>query len=129
VLKRLSSLRFPSSQFGRFLLTGLFNTANGYASVLLLQYITGMPILSNVLGYIFAGAVGYLAHSIFTFRAKASSRGALRYSIVLGVSYGANLIVLKELLRFLDPVQAQLIAVTVFTLSCYIGQSRITFRN
>jgi putative flippase GtrA len=116
-----------SSQFGRFLLTGLFNTANGYASVLVLQLITGMPVIANMLGYLFAGAVGYLAHSKFTFRTKANSSGAVRYGIVLGMSYLINLITLKALLVILTPVPAQLIAVTVFTVLCYVGQSRLTF--
>jgi putative flippase GtrA len=119
----------PSSggQFGRFLLTGLFNTLHGYLAVILLQFVTGMPLISNLVGYLFSGVVGYFAHSLFTFRTKASSLGAFRYSIVLGVSYLINLLVLRVLLQHLPPVHAQLIAVTVFTICCYIGQSRITF--
>lgn len=120
-------MRSSGGQFGRFLLTGLFNTANGYASVLLLQQITGLPLISNLLGYLFAGVVGYMAHSKFTFRAKANSHGALRYVVVLGISYLINLIALKALLMILSPVQAQLIAVTLFTVLCYFGQSRLTF--
>jgi len=120
-------MRSSSSQFGRFLLTGIFNTANGYASVLLLQQITGMPLIANLLGYLFAGAVGYLAHSKFTFRTKANSHGAVRYAVVLGISYLINLIILKALLVILDPILSQLIAVTVFTVLCYLGQSRLTF--
>lgn len=120
-------MRHTSSQFGRFLLTGIFNTANGYTSVLVLQLITGMPVIANLLGYLFAGAVGYLAHSRFTFRTKANSSGALRYGVVMGMSYLINLITLKALLVILSPVLAQLIAVTVFTILCYLGQSRFTF--
>ncbi|WP_094556048.1 GtrA family protein [Synechococcus sp. 1G10] len=116
-----------SSQFGRFLLTGIFNTANGYASVLVLQAITGMPVIANLLGYLFAGAVGYLAHSKFTFRTKTNSSGAVRYGFVLCVSYLINLITLKALLMIIAPVPAQLIAVTIFTVLCYFGQSRLTF--
>ncbi|WP_457767678.1 GtrA family protein [Cyanobium sp. ULC084] len=122
-------MQFLGGQFGRFLLTGLFNTANGYASVLLLQFITGMPVLSNLLGYLFSGTIGYFAHSTFTFRSKANSSGAVRYAVVLGGSYLINLLVLKALLKVLSPVPSQLIAVTIFTALCYIGQSKITFRN
>lgn len=120
-------MRHTSSQFGRFLLTGIFNTANGYTSVLVFQLITGMPVIANLLGYLFAGAVGYLAHSRFTFRTKANSSGALRYGVVMGMSYLINLITLKALLMILSPVLAQLIAVTVFTILCFLGQSRFTF--
>lgn len=120
-------MRRTSTQFGRFLLTGIFNTVNGYASVLLLQLVTGMPIVANLLGYVFAGAVGYLAHSKFTFRTKVNSSGALRYGLVLIMSYLVNLIILKALLMVLSPVPAQLIAITVFTILCYLGQSRLTF--
>lgn len=116
-----------SSQFGRFLLTGIFNTANGYAAVLLLQVMIGRPFLANLFGYLFAGAVGYLAHSKFTFRAKANSRGAARYAAVLGISYMVNLISLKALLLILAPMAAQVVAVSIFTILCYIGQSRFTF--
>jgi putative flippase GtrA len=121
----------PSSggQFGRFLLTGLFNTLNGYAAVILLQFVTGMPLISNLVGYLFSGVVGYFAHSLFTFRTKASSLGAFRYAVVLGFSYLINLLVLQVLLQHLPPIHAQVIAVTVFTISCYVGQSRITFRR
>jgi putative flippase GtrA len=122
-----ATMRSSGSQFGRFLITGLFNTANGYVSVLVLQLITGMPVIANLLGYLIAGSVGYLAHSKFTFRTKAKPSGAVRYGAVLGVSYLINLIVLKALLVILAPVPAQLIAVTIFTILCYVGQSRITF--
>lgn len=124
-------LPMPSfgGQFGRFLLTGLFNTANGYASVLFLQFITGRPLLSNLLGYLFSGAIGYLAHSTYTFRSRASTRGAVRYAVVLGISYLINLLVLQALLRFLSPMHSQLVAVTIFTVLCYVGQSKITFRK
>lgn len=118
-----------SGQFGRFLIIGVFNTVNGYASVLFLQLITGMPVLSNMLGFIFSGVIGYLAHSVFTFRTKASGQGAVRYAVVLGGSYLVNLIALNSLMKVLSPVPSQLIAVTIFTLLCYLGQSRITFKS
>lgn len=116
-------------QFGRFLLTGLFNTANGYASVLVIQSITGMPILSNFLGYLVASLLGYLAHTAYTFRSEISSHRAFRYVLVLATSYSINVMSLQALLRVLPPVPSQLIAVTIFTLLCYLGHSRFTFRK
>lgn len=86
-----------------------------------------MPILANLFGYLFAGAVGYLAHSKFTFRDKVNSVGAVRYAVVLGLSYLVNLVSLKALLMILAPLPAQAIAVTIFTLFCYLGQSLYTF--
>ena len=115
------------SQFSRFIWTGIFNTINGYAWVLGIQFFTGQPMLANLLGYIIAAAIGYVAHSRYTFRQRTNWRSAAGYTAVLGTSYSINLVVLKWSLSFLPTLLAQILAVTVFSLLCYFGHSRFSF--
>lgn len=114
-------------QFRRFVWTGMFNTVNGYAWILGLQIITGQPLLSNLLGYGIAAAIGYVAHSRFTFRQQPTWCSAAGYTIVIGGSYLVNLAVLKWSLNFLPDLLAQAMAISVFVVLSYLGQSRFAF--
>lgn len=125
--RNLVPFRILRGQFGRFLLVGCFNTANGYASVLLLQMLLKSPFAANLLGYLLAGVIGYFAHSLFTFRAKVGLRMGAGYALVLALGYLANLIALHISLSLLPVPVAQLIAVSVFSIFCYLGQSRVVF--
>ena len=120
-------MRLLHSQFRRFLWTGIFNTVTGYAWILGLQVITGQPLLANMLGYGIAATMGYIAHSRYTFRQQPSWRSAAGYSLVIGGSYLINLAVLKWSLNFLPAVLAQTLAISVFVVLSYLGQSRIAF--
>lgn len=116
-------------QFHRFLWTGIFNTLNGYAWILGIQVITGKPLLANMMGYGIAALIGYVAHSKFTFRQRPSWRSAYGYLVVVCTCYGINLLVLTWSLGFLPAVPSQILAITVFVILSYFGQSRIAFKN
>jgi putative flippase GtrA len=120
-------MRLFHGQFRRFIWTGVFNTVNGYAWILGLQIITGQPLLANMLGYGIAAAIGYIAHTRYTFRQQPSWRNATGYCVVVGGSYLVNLAVLKWSLGFLPAVLAQTLAISVFVVLSYLGQSRYAF--
>lgn len=111
----------------RFLWIGIFNTVNGYTWILGLQMLTGQPLLSNMLGYGIAAAIGYVAHSRYTFRQQPNWRSAAGYSAVIAGSYLINLAVLKWSLNFLPALLAQAMAISVFVVLSYLGQSRFAF--
>jgi putative flippase GtrA len=120
-------MRLFDGQFRRFVWTGIFNTVNGYAWILGLQMITRQPLLSNMLGYGIAAAIGYVAHSRYTFRQQPSWRSAAGYSVVIGGSYLVNLAVLKWSLNFVPALLAQTMAISIFVLLSYLGQSSFAF--
>ena len=120
-------MRLLHGQFRRFVWTGIFNTVNGYAWILGLQVITGHPFLANMLGYGIAAVIGYIAHSQYTFRQKPSWRSAACYSVVIGGCYLINLAVLKWSLNFLPVMLAQILAISIFVVFSYLGQSRFAF--
>jgi putative flippase GtrA len=120
-------MRLFHGRFRRFVYTGLFNTANGYAWILGLQVITDQPLLANMLGYGIAAVFGYIAHSRYTFRQKPSRRSAACYSVVIGGSYLINLAMLKWSLTFLPGMLSQTLAISIFVVINYLGQSRFAF--
>jgi putative flippase GtrA len=120
-------MRFFKGQFSRFLWIGLFNTANGYAWILGLQWITGKPLLANILGYGVGAAIGYIAHTRYTFRQQPKWRSAKAYCAVVLGSYLVNLAALKWCLTFLPAALAQVAAISVFVVLNYLGQSRYVF--
>jgi putative flippase GtrA len=120
-------MRLLHSQFRRFVWTGIFNTVNGYAWILGLQIITDQPLLANMLGYGIAAVIGYIAHSRYTFRQQPSWRSAAGYSVVISCSYLINLAMLKWSLTFLPAVLAQTLAISIFVVLSYLGQSRFAF--
>jgi len=120
-------MRLFPDQFKRFIWTGIFNTVNGYALILGLQVITGKPMVANILGYVIAAVTGYIAQSRYTFRQKPRWRSATGYSVVIGGSYLINLAVLKWSLNFLPAMLAQTLAISIFGVLSYLGQSKFAF--
>lgn len=92
--KRLMQGRdFDVRQMMRFILVGLCNTGFGYGLIFGCMYIAGMsPIASNVVGYGVGLLFAYKLHRNFTFGSTGHQRKELmRFLIVFGVSYSANL--------------------------------------
>ncbi|MEB3200751.1 MAG: GtrA family protein [Synechococcaceae cyanobacterium] len=121
----LASLR--QRRLHRFLLVGLLNTVNGYVCILVIQALSGDPLLSNLLGYLLSAAFSYFTHSRLTFGHRPSSRSAVAYSLVLLGSYGVNLAVLRLTLPWLGATLAQGVAVLSFAAVSYVGQSTLVF--
>lgn len=120
-------MRLIHSQFRRFILTGIFNTVNGYAWIFGFQVITGKPILANMLGYGIAAVIGYITHSRYTFKQQPNWRSATGYSVVIGGSYLINLAVLMWSINFLPAMLAQTLAISIFVVLSYLGQSKFAF--
>jgi len=111
----------------RFLSVGALNTLHGYAWIFAIQFLTGQPFLANILGYSLAAVLGYFAHSRLTFGHQPSWSKAGRYSLVVGVCYLLNLLILAVLLRHLPAILAQFIAVSSFVILNYFGQLQFVF--
>jgi putative flippase GtrA len=116
-------------QFNRFIFTGILNTINGYAWILGIQFLTAQPLLANMLGYAISALISYATHSRFTFRQRPTWRNATGYFVVICTCYAINLVVLQWSLGFLPAMVAQMLAVSVFVVLSYIGQSKYAFRQ
>lgn len=82
-------------QLVRYGLTGLFVTACQAAIYWSLAALVGLhPQVANGVGYLAAVAIGYVSHSLFTFREQRPGDGhaarGVRFVIVSLVSYGLN---------------------------------------
>lgn len=82
-------------QFARYVLTGGAVTVLGVGVYwALVRYAGLLPLLANVGAYLASMAVGYVAHSRFSFRGHGNRDGAagrtMRFFVVSLVSFGLN---------------------------------------
>jgi len=112
----------------RFIAVGVLNTAIGYALILALQWMTNRPLASNIIGYGISAVASYLNHSRLTFNQRPSKRKAVRFALVMAISYGCNAIVLISALPYVNHDLAQLLAVVTFVVASYIGQRSFVFQ-
>jgi len=113
----------------RFLAVGVLNTAIGYALILALQWMTDRPLASNIIGYGLSAFASYLNHSHLTFHQRPNKRKAIRFAVVMAVSYTCNTIVLVCALPYVSHDLAQLFAVVTFVAVSYIGQKSFVFQR
>ena len=111
-------------QMFRFALVGICNTAFGYGLIFGCMYIAGMsPIASNVVGYGVGLLFAYQLHRSFTFDSKGRRRSEImRFLIVFGVAYSANLATLYILTRIihLSGGLSQVFSGTVYVLTSFL---------
>jgi putative flippase GtrA len=90
-------MRETVSLIARFGLVGLVNTAIGFAAVVLLDPILGVPpALANAASYAVGISVGFLLSRSFVFRSRAGlSSTGLRYLIAAGAAFLVNQAVLR----------------------------------
>jgi putative flippase GtrA len=112
----------------RFLISGIINTLIGTLAILLFQLFLGNPYFANILGYVFGGAVGYLTHTGYTFKARFSKRNFMGYVLIWLTGVGLNLMLLKLLIVYVHPVVAQCVAVGFFISYSYFLQAKIVYR-
>jgi putative flippase GtrA len=121
------------SQFPRFLLVGVANTALGYAVIFGCMYVGGFsPELSNIAGYAVGFLVSYFLNRHFTFRsAQRRSTEFVRFGIVFLVAYTANLSALILLVRTLEihAGLSQLIAGVIYIGTAYMLNKHYVFRS
>jgi putative flippase GtrA len=122
----MKSLRFEAQK--RFLISGIINTLIGILAILFFQLFLGNPYLANVFGYIFGGAVGYLTHTGYTFKARFSKRNFMGYTLIWFTGVGFNLLLLKLLIVYVHPLIAQCVAVSFFISYSYYLQAKIVYR-
>lgn len=111
----------------RFLISGLINTLIGALAIFLFQLFLGNPYFANIFGYIFGGAVGYLTHTGYTFKARFSKRNFIGYTLIWFTGVGLNLILLKLLIVYVHPLVAQCVAVGFFISYSYYLQAKIIY--
>ena len=112
----------------RFLISGIINTLIGTLAILAFQLFLRNPYLANILGYIFGGAVGYLTHTGYTFKARFSKCNFVGYTLIWLTGVGFNLLLLKFLIVYVHPLLAQCVAVGFFISYSYYLQAKIVYR-
>jgi putative flippase GtrA len=122
----MKSPRFGTQK--RFLISGIINTLIGVLVILFFQLLLGNPYFANILGYIFGGAVGYLTHTGYTFKARFSKRNFVGYTLIWLTGVGFNLLLLKFLIVYVHPLLAQCVAVGFFISYSYYLQAKIVYR-
>ena len=86
--------------------------------------------ISNVIGYFFGAILSYVLNKKYTFKSKDKKQSeALKFFMVLGISYLLNFITLQWLLTFINPYYAQLISAIVYTLSSFILAKFFVFKD
>lgn len=122
----MKSTKFDTQK--RFAISGIINTLIGTFAILFFQLFLGKPYLANILGYIFGGAVGYLTHTGYTFKARFSKRNFMGYTLIWLTGVGLNLMLLKLLIVYVHPLVAQCVAVGFFISYSYYLQAKIVYR-
>jgi putative flippase GtrA len=119
------------TQFVRFVLVGILNTAWGYLLIFGFMYFFSLsPTLSNALGYAIGLISSYLLNRLYTFRSKNSKRSEFsRFLVVFGLAYGANYAALRALLSVgLNPYLSQLAAGIIYVLTSYLLGRAFVFK-
>jgi len=85
--------------FSKYVIVGLINTAVTMAVIFTLTYGGLSVYTANALGYIAGICVSFLLNVYFTFSSKATLIRLVKFLIVCGLSYLANLVAIKIVLE------------------------------
>ena len=119
------------SQFGKFLVVGIFNTLLGYAVIFFLMYALGWgPFSSNVAGYAVGLTSSYFLNRFVTFNsAREKWPEMATFLAVFCIAYGANLVALKLLIDHgAHAGLSQLIAGVFYVAISYTANKFLVFR-
>jgi len=117
-------------QFITYNIVGIANTVVGFSIIFLLMFVGVGATLSNAVGYAIGSVLSYYLNKKYTFRSTTDSKmQAVKFFMVLGVSYILNFITLQWLLGLLNPYIAQLFSAIVYTLSSFLLAKFIVFRD
>lgn len=120
---RTTERRAARSEFLRFVLAGLANTALGYAVFMALHQGLGVaPGWANAWSYAAGLLQALLLNRWFVFQqARLSAAAVLRFGVGFGLCFGLNQAVLHALLGLGWPAAlAQLVAMASYTLSFFV---------
>ena len=117
---------------GRFIIVGLFNTAIGYAFILIALALGAGDYLANSCAFIFGLPIAYYTQRRFTFapRQKASFGEGMRYALSVLMAYLLNVGVLfagRQLGHEEDPF-VQLLAIGTYAATLFVFSRLIVFR-
>jgi len=117
-------------QFFTYNLVGIVNTLFGFTIVFFLMFFGLSPTISNFIGYFFGAILSYNLNKKFTFKNKENSaKQALKFFMVLAISYLLNFFTLQLLLNNINPYMAQLISGIVYTLSSFVLAKLFVFKD
>ena len=117
-------------QFIKYNLIGIVNTIVGFSIVFSLMFFGVGAMPSNAIGYAIGSIVSYYLNSKYTFHSSENhKKQALKFFIVLAISYGLNFLTLQWLLQTINPYIAQLISALVYTLSSFILAKIFVFKE
>ena len=86
--------------------------------------------MSNIIGYFFGAILSYTLNRKYTFKSKDIKHSeALKFFMVLGISYLLNFMTLQWLLESINPYYAQLISAIVYTLSSFVLAKFFVFKE
>ena len=117
-------------QFLTYNMVGIVNTLFGFSIIFSLMFFGLSPMLSNFIGYFFGSIFSYILNNKYTFKSKEkNAKEALKFFMVLALSYGLNFMTLQLLLPHLNAYTAQLISAVVYTLSSFILAKFFVFKD
>ncbi|SAL66431.1 GtrA-like protein [Caballeronia arvi] len=109
-------------QLLRYLIVGGLNTLGAGAIIFTLQAAGVAPLLANLAGYAIGIAASFLVNSRITFNVESNRGTAMRFLIVTGISYLANVAVVFVVLRLSGaPYLAQACGIPVYTIVGFLG--------
>ena len=117
-------------QFVTYNIVGIANTLVGFSIIFGLMFAGLGATASNAVGYAIGAVLSYILNKKYTFKSTDKSKLlAVKFFMVLGVSYLFNLITLQWLLTFLNAYISQLIAGAVYTVSSFLLAKFIVFKD
>ena len=118
-------------EFIRFLLVGVLNTLVGFSIIFLLVYYNIDNYVANFTGYFIGLIVSFLLHRNFTFRSKTKKlqHQIIFFIIFFIIAYLVNIFILSISLEYYDKYIAQFLAICGYTITNYILNKLITFKE
>lgn len=130
MIANATSSRNVRLQFLKYLLVGGLNTVLAGAIILGVQAAGARPVIANMIGYGVGVAISFALNSKFTFQTAATRHAALRFLVVVLVSYLANLGVVLLVLHITHaPYIAQLSGIPVYVIVGFIGNKYWALRE
>ena len=124
-------LRGLLGQALRFAAVGVLNTLIGLAAIYALMYFwRSGPVAANFLGYLIGLAVSFSLNRLWTFNSERAFANDLpKYLLAAGASYLVNAGIVSAAVTWwsVNPYLAQLLGVSVYTLSFFFGCRMFVF--
>ncbi len=122
-----------SIQFIRFLGVGVINTLIGFTIIFACMYLARLgPEISNLIGYVCGVIISFFLNKKYTFNSnKKGHKEAIRFLIVFGIAYTANLLVLYILIHNIHISKdfSQIYAGIVYTVTSYLMNKYYVFTD